>query len=294
MGSNNRLDDFINYNKRSGAKGNMMSELDKQEMINSFNNISFHAKRRGEQEYFYYSELLKDDLQELGENQGNYPSSIVDDVKHIYETRFISKVMDYFHSQMNCASAFICGPANFNNRRNEKLWKWRDNKLDHFTIWRKGYFKAVNRVRTLSPEAEIDVAIERLEYLETEKAKPIKYNHRTLEDRKLENTCGVYNVTLKIREAKNKIKVMKDRIEAKENYKPTFFKGGVITIENDRVVIKHDEKPDKEIIQAIKKHGFCWSPKMGNWCRKHTGNARHDANSLLENILGGEIQGANK
>ena len=62
-----------------------------------------------------------------------------------------------------------------------------------------------------------------------------------------------------------------------------------IYIENDRVVISHDEKPSRDIIDAIKKNGFRWSPKFGNWCRKHTGNARRDAKYLLINYFGGKL-----
>lgn len=256
-------------------------KLDKQVMIDSYRNISFYGERRGEQEFNYYTELLANDLEELGENTGNY------------RAKFIDKVMTIFHRQSSCASAFICGPANFNNRRNQKRWDSRDKALSDFDYWRTKYFKAVNRVRTLSPEAEIDVAIERLEYLETEKAKPLKYKHDLYktEDEK-ENKdffCSVYNVTTKIREVKKKIEVMKVRIERKNNFKPIMFKGGSIDLENDRVIIKHDEKPDREIIQAIKSNGFRWSPKMGNWCRKHTGNAIYDAKNLVSNVFGGEI-----
>ena len=82
---------------------------------------------------------------------------------------------------------------------------------------------------------------------------------------------------------------MKSRIKAKENQEPIKFKGGSIYIENDRVIIAHDEKPSSDVIKKIKDYGFRWSPKMKNWCRKHTGNARYNANLLLKNVLGGVI-----
>lgn len=243
-------------------------KLCKETMINSYRNISFYGERRGTEEFEYYTKLLASDLEELGENQGNY------------EKKFIDKVMAYFHSQSNCASAFITGPANFNNRRAEKLWTWRDNKLDHFNHWRAKYFKAVNRVRTLSPEAEIDVAIERLEYLETEKAKG-----KRSELQPDKPYCRIYNVQTKIRETKKKIEAMKNRIEVKNSFEPMLFEGGSIYIENDRVIVAHDEKPERAIIDAIKSHGFRYSPKMKNWCRKHTGNAIYKAEQLYKNVL---------
>lgn len=242
-----------------------MNELNEKVMIDSYRSISFYGERQGQRAFKYYTELLESDLKELGENTGNY------------KDKFIEKIMAYYHSQGNCVSAFIVGPARFNNRRAEKLWQWRDNKMLHFEKWRERYFKAVNRVRTLSPEDEIDKTIERLEFLESEKEKP-------------NGECSVYNVTTKIREAKKKILVMKNRIDAKEKQKDVFFNGGKIFIENDRVIIAHDEKPDREIIQHIKKNGFRWSPKMGNWCRKHTANARYSANYLLVNVLGGQVE----
>lgn len=260
----------------------MKNGLCKETMISSFRNISFRGEKRGEQDFNYYTKLLESDLEELGENSGNY------------KEKFIDKVMTIYHRQSNCASAFICGPANFNNRRNQKKWDSRDKAQNDFEFWRAKYFKAVNRVRTLTPEQEIDKAIERLEFLETEKGKPKKYNHSYLSNKNEypEDQCRVYNVTTKIRETKKKIEVMKNRIEARENQKDVYFQGGKIYIENDRVIISHDEKPEKEIIMAIKKNGFRWSPKMGNWCRKHTANARYSADYLLNNVFGGKVENA--
>lgn len=255
------------------TENDFIAELDKQKMIDSYNNISFYGEKRGEQDYEYYSSLLQNDLIELGENTGNY------------RAKFIAKVMDIYYKQARCTSAFIVGPANYNLRKHEKSWASRDNAYEHFVHWRNKYFKAVNRVRTLSPEAEIDKAIERLEFLESEKSKlPYKWSHELTEEEK-EKHCSVYNVTTKIRETRKKIEVMKQRIEAKNNSTELVFPGGKIYIENDRVIIAHDEKPSSEVIEAIKKRGFRWSPKMGNWCRKHTGNAVYDAKKLFADVL---------
>ena len=262
-------------------------ELNKQVMIDSYRNISFYGERRGEQEFKYYTELLAADIERLknSDKVENYDSLN-------YESKFIDKVMTYFHRQANCASAFICGPANFNIRSNQKKWDSRDKALSDFEHWRSKYlYNAIDKVKTLSPEAELDKAIERLEYLETEKAKPKKYSHTYLSDKENypDDACRVYSVTTKIRECKKKIQIMKNRIEAKANFKPVYFKGGVITLENDRIIVKHEDKPEREIIDGIKKHGFRWSPKFKSWCRKHTGNAIYSTNLLLKDVLGGAI-----
>lgn len=241
-------------------------------MQESYNNISFSPERRGEQDFNYYNELLESDLKEL-ESTGKLSEN------NNYEKKFIEKVELIISRRSRCASSMICGPANFNTRQNTKRWDSMEKGVNDFYHWRKKYFKAVNRVRTLSPEAEIDDALKSLDFLIDNK----------------ENAEGeerIYNVSLKIRETKKKIQVMKNRIEAKNNFGEKIFKGGKVYIDNDRVIIKHDEKPEREVIEQIKKHGFRYSPKFVSWVRKHTGNARYDAMNLINNVFGGVINEA--
>jgi hypothetical protein len=243
-------------------------------MKQSYNNISFSPERRGEQDFIYYSELLKSDLVELNKAE-NFKEE-----NSNYEKKFIDKVNLMVSRRMNCASSMITGPANFNVSRNQKRWdslQKAESDLDH---WRKKYFNAVNRVRTLSPEMEIDAAINRIDFLQAYRLNPEGFE------------CKVYDVSTKLRETKKKIEVMKNRIEAKNNFGVKKFKGGEIFIDNDRVIIKHEEKPDREIITQIKKHGFRYSPKFVSWVRKHTRNARYDAENLLNNVFGGVINEA--
>ena len=294
-----------------------MHELDEKTMIRSYDRISFYGEKRGAQDFEYYSEVLASDLLELGENQGNY------------REKFISKLMDVYHRQSNCTSAFIVGPANYNIRRHEKAWNSRDKAQENFDHWRTKYFKAVNRVRTPSPEDEIESAVADIDKLlkfqavakETNKLIR-KYkldrdymvgfektdNEKALSKELLElysydespearvnsilsadcfgnrgyASFELTSISTKVRERKKKIEVMKVRIERKETFEDIKFKGGYATIESDRVVIYHDEKPERETINQIKAHGFRYSPKMVCWCRKHTGNAIYDLNNLIK------------
>lgn len=262
-------------------------ELNKQVMIDSFRWISFSPERRGEQEFTYYSDLLENDLAELGENQGNY------------RRKFIQKVMHIFHRQCRCASSMITGPANFNVYKNQKNNRLRDSAQADFEHWRKKYFKAVNRVRTLSPEAEIDLTLKEIENLEAMKiiyqaADKLKVNDDKINyliehgfftsdaEWCIKNNFKLAraNLTTKIRERKHKLEVMKSRIERKETFEKTFFKGGFINIENDRVIIKHDNKPPKEICKILSDNGFRFSHTTKSWVRKHTANAIHKAMSI--------------
>lgn len=277
-----------------------MNELNKEVMIDSYRNISFNGEKRGEQDFLYYSELLKSDLETLGENQGNY------------KEKFVDKVMTIFNRQSLCTSAMIVGPARYNIQRHEKNWSSRDKAEQEFRHWREKYFKAVNRQRTLSPEAEIDKTVEEIERLEfsksifqqVDKLKTNEEKFQLLEEEgflddmlkrhielgyKLVRT----SLTTKIRERKKKLLIMQKRIERKESFEKLVFNGGYIDIVNDRVIIVHDEKPSREVIEKISSHGFRYSPKMKNWCRKHTGNAIYSVNKFLYPFLKGEVSNAN-
>jgi frataxin-like iron-binding protein CyaY len=263
-------------------------KLCKTTMTQSYSWISFSPEKRGESDFEYYSQLLSTDLAALGANCGNY------------EAKFINKVMTIFHRQTRCASPMITGPANFNNRRNGKAWESRDKAMADFMHWRDKYFKAVNRERTLSPEEEIDKTLEELERLEVrkeifkevdklktreEKEAYLLENYR-LTDWEMRHLDLGYcfsstSLTTKIRERRKKLEVMKVRIERKETFQKIDFNGGFVDLQNDRLVITHHEKPSREIIDAIKKHGFRFSPKTKSWVRKHTGNAMYSLNSLL-------------
>ena len=74
---------------------------------------------------------------------------------------------------------------------------------------------------------------------------------------------------------------MKNRIARKESFEPIEFPGGIINIENDRVIIRHDEKPDADVRAKMKARGFRWSGQYSCWCRKHTAQALYDAREIV-------------
>lgn len=257
-------------------------KLCKETMTASYNWISFSPEKRGESDFDYYTKLLASDLEALGENKGNY------------EQKFIEKVMTIYHRLSRCASPMIAGPAKFPFSSNQKKNQAHRNAEDDFTHWRAKYFKAVNRQRTLSPEEEIDKALAEIDAMETKKEIFKEANKlKTVEERKSHlaehgydpekyihaftgdkiPSFSLTSITTKIRERKKKLDVMKARIERKETFEPIEFNGGRAYIDNDRLVIAHDVKPPREVIDVIKSNGFRYSPKTQTWVRKHTENA---------------------
>lgn len=272
--------------------------LCKQTMINSYNWTSFSPEKRGEADYQYYMELLGNDLKTLMDAQGSTGN---------YAEKFQAKVMAIYARQARCASPMITGPANFNNRRNGKAWDSRDNAVKEFEHWRNKYIKAVTRERTLSPEAEIDKTVEELERMEVkhdfykamnklktiEAKKAFALEHDELKifeywnDSRFSGQIPSFHLTNhnnKIKERKKKLEVMRSRIEVKASFEPIVFKGGTIDISNDRVVIKHDDKPSREVIDVLKSNGFRYSPKTVSWVRKHTANALYAAQSIVSKL----------
>jgi len=270
------------------------------EQINrAHSNISFSPERRADMYVRDYSEELDEDLAQLGENQGNY--------KEKYERYFSA----WMSAKGNCISSAITGPANFPVRKAEKANNSERNRYDEFRHWREKYFKAVNRVRTPSPEEDLENLYKELDgYLilnenikEWNKSiRKYKNGKMTIEEMRdqlkkdgitdrwmtaiLRNVTysywhGLGSFATKIRKLRERAEALKSRIQRKEEWTDIEFEGGRITVEDDRVKIYHDEKPSPEIIGALKRHGFRWSPYWGAWSRKHTGQAVYDAKMIV-------------
>ena len=54
--------------------------------------------------------------------------------------------------------------------------------------------------------------------------------------------------------------------------------------ENERLIVKHEDKPSAEVIAKIKKRGFKFSPKTKSWVRQFTHNAVTSARILVEEL----------
>jgi len=229
-----------------------MSTLNKEVMIQAYRNISFRMEDRGESDFKYYSELLAKDLELLGENSGKY------------KEKFESKVMAIYGAKSRTASAFIVGPAKFKvtERANESERK----HIEHFTYWRERYFKLVNRVRKASPSDDIAKHRIEIEKLEAQKAK-WKLDGYGSRDWRISNTNA------NIRYYKKKIEALEARTQLADLFQEIAIPDGRIYFANDRLVVEHNQKPDKATLELIKSHGFKYSPKTTTWVRQFTGNA---------------------
>lgn len=266
----------------------------------AYSNTSFDPERRRDQILNELQQELTADLAALGDKAGNY------------EAKYIDHARNWLGRKSRCISMLITGPANFPTRRNQKANDSESKGWDDFRAWRLRYIKAVNRVHNLSPEDDMDLAIKKVDKLminqeKMKAANKILRNKKYTDDQKiaelietgfpeklapvmLEPDCvgtigfasySLTNNNAKIKSAKQKVEILKRRITIKESFEPIPFPGGVIDIENDRVTITHDVKPDRDVIDKIKGRGFHWSRNYACWSRKHTANALYTAKELM-------------
>lgn len=242
---------------------------------------------------------LAADLEELGENSGNY------------KAKYLEHLKTWASRKSRTMSAMITGPARFPVERNRKAMDAEMRAWEEFRKWRERYIKRAGAERTKTPEEEIDDAIKRLEKeraahslmlevnkimrkkISIEEKKELMRTELELKDKTIENLFTpdysgrigfagyeLTNSNARIKNLEQKLLTMKARIESRDSFEPLAFTGGKITVEADRVCIWHDEKPDRATIESLKSRGFRWAPSVGCWCRKHTARAVFDARAV--------------
>jgi len=272
----------------------MVSEIEamRQDFERAHSATSFSPERRADQCVRDFSAELEADLVELGDKTGNY------------KEKYLAHLRKWTAAKARTMSPMITGPANFPAERNRKAFERERRAWEEFQAWRERYIKRANRVPTKTPEEEIDDALIRLEKernAHTLMVEVNKIHRRKVSDEEKRKalaeelelapemvekmmepdcygqrgfaSCSLTNSNARIKNLEQKLLVMKARIERRDTFEKIEFDGGTIDIENDRVVIRHDEKPEPEVIQALKANGFRWSPHWKCWCRKHTANA---------------------
>lgn len=269
--------------------------------FNAHRATSFSPEKRADSCVEGFSTELSSDLHELGSNTGKY------------KEKYLAHLRKWTAAKARTMSPMITGSANFPAERNRKAFERERRAWEEFQEWRERYFKRASRVPTKTPEEEIDEALIRLEKERNAHTLMIEANkiHRRkvsdeekkkafseelelapeLIEKMLEPDCygrkefasySLTNSNARIKNLERKLLVMKSRIERRDNFEKIEFPGGYINIENDRVVIRHEEKPPREVIESIKGSGFRWSPHWKCWCRKHTANALKAAKTVCK------------
>lgn len=262
----------------------------------AYSGTSFSPEVRAESCVLEFSEELDADLKELGSGSGHYAE------------KYIGHLRTWALRRSRCMSPMITGPARFPTESNMKKMTYEHNAWIEFRRWRERYIRRASAEKTKSPEEELDDALEAFEKERAYHEMMLGVNRivrgKMSQEEKLtemletfglhQDTClklildsgfqsfSLTNHNNKVKRLEEKVLIMKTRIQRKETFSKIIFPGGSIDIENDRVVIRHDERPEKEVIEKLRSNGFRWSPNWHCWCRKHTGNAIVAAKRICE------------
>lgn len=266
-------------------------------------NIVFDPERLGERL-----------LNELEEGLTAFLAKIPEELQEEYEKRYISKYSDWLSAMSRTFSVMITGPANFNNRRHEKMNSYERSAYERFEKWQEAVLKRINRQHRLVGWEEVERLQNKLEVL-TETQELMKAVNKIVRSSKLSEiemheeleALGLQqhqiselmaepmysfqkkgfqqfqlsNNLAKIKATEEAIKRHTAMAEAED--KEFTFDGGKVEYcySDERIRIYFDNIPDVEMRAKLKSEAFKWSPKNQAWQRQLTPNAVRAAKRVL-------------
>lgn len=289
----------------------LLLEEFRQRAIWAHNWTSFNPDKRGNQIISEFSADLQNSIDEL-KKAGVSVESI---------NTFISKYKGFFSAwigaKSKCASSAITGGSGFNVSRAEKANNSEHKKFEQFCNWAEWYksklIKALEPPKTVISELEryqqqLKAKIDEQEYMKlvnkahknylknpssldkvniSEKAKELiktyvpTYSWTPHPFARFELSNNLAN----IKRLKGMVKKYESlNTKANTTGSKQFDFEGVAVIYNyeaNRLQIKHDTKPNSEVITTLKKNGFKWSPSFGAWQRFLTRDSVEKASNIL-------------
>lgn len=237
------------------------------------------------------------------------------EVQEVYEERLVQRYKEWFRAQSRCFSVLVTGAGNFNQRKHQKANDAERAAYERIQEWKTKTIKRLNRKERLVGMAEAERLRAELETCEDvhQKMKGVNaiIRRKCTDEEKVDAIvaeCGIkeeqakelvypdhdrgvfsqgftsYTFSrnlAKIKDLKAKIE-RHERMAQKEN-KTLEFDGFDIELDyqEERLRIRHHQKPDAATIRELKGNGFRWSPKNGAWQRQLTSNAVYAARRVL-------------
>ena len=298
---------MTNLLKNNETNNTILLQDFKEKAISAHRWTSFSPERRGETMVNEYSAQLAKDLEELR------AQNIDNETLLSYEQRYKSLFSAWLNAKSNCISAMITGPARFPIHKAEKANRSEQKHYDIFQQWREKAKKAI--VRKAQPEKTYNSEIERYKA----ELEGMKRNHELMKignnairkankdkvditaylietfgiqthmiDWTMKFGFGLQNNNANMKRVELRIKELEAKEQNRQNEpeKEFLFNGGkvVMNYEADRIQIKHDTKPNQEVISLMKKNGFKWSPFNKAWQRQITANAIYTTKHLINQL----------
>lgn len=270
---------------------------------------SFTPDVRGQQTIKDWSDILRQDL-----------ARIPEDEQEQYRQRFERLFSNWLHAKGRCISSMITGPARFPTARAEK-WRNAERKhYEKLESFRERAQKAIERrnkvKRTpLSEYEEVKLNLEnriKTQEIMTAANKLVRAYGKLGEENYLKGMAEIglkediakellkpdyvgrigfpdYKFTnngaqiRRLRQRLAELEIKNRNAQDNDTDPEVQFNGGRVLMNTaeDRIQVFHDEKPDFETRDKLKKTGFNWSPANGCWQRKITSNAIWATSQML-------------
>lgn len=273
------------------------------------------ARRAGQlisQDPQRYGESL---LTSMDADVEQFLGEIPEDVRDKYEERLVQLYKEWFRAQSRCFSVLVTGAGNFNQRKHQQMNDRERVAYERIQEWKEKTIKRLNRKERLVGMAEAERLRAELETCEDVHQKMKQVNQicrRKCTDEEQVDAivaeCGIkeeqakelvfpdpdrgtyrkgfasYQLSLNLAKIKDlKAKIARHEAMAEKEDKILEFEGFEVELDyqEERLRIRHHEKPDAQTIQELKGNGFKWSPKNKAWQRQLTSNAVYAARRVL-------------
>ena len=287
---------------------------------------SFTPEKRADsvqEDYVSHMESVYDSLEKIAKTDEQ--KAILKEEFGRYQANYISKQIAVLNAQSRTASPMITGPSKFPTARNQKALNAEQNRRNELLEFDKksqrAMIKKIDPTRfgissdradaTNLLQGKIDKA-EKVQATMTEANKIVRDKKLSKEQKieKLQTIEGIGKsaaeglmepdfvgrlgfASFQLTNNNANIKRMKERIEQLEKSRGqdtleiTFENGKVIdNVEDNRLQIFFDGKPDRETIGKLKSNGFRWTPSIGAWQRFRSEGAKF----ALQRAIGVEFK----
>ena len=237
------------------------------------------------------------------------------DVQEAYETRLVQLYKEWFRAQSRCFSVLVTGAGNFNQRKHQQMNDRERAAYERIQAWKEKTVKRLNRKERMTGMAEAERLRAILEAAEEahEKMKQVNQicRRKCTDEEQVDAIvaeCGLseetakelvypnpdrgtyrkgfasYQLSLNLAKIKDlRAKIARHEAMAEKEDKVLEFEDFDVELDyqEERLRIRHHEKPDAATIQSLKSEGFRWSPNNKAWQRQLTTNAIFAARRVL-------------
>jgi len=282
----------------------------------AYSGISFTPERRAKTEQEAYFELMSGLYLELKKEADGDDQRALLKIEFIqFKREYLRRYQEILSAKSRTMSTMITGATKFPTARNRKKFDREQTLFESFQSWKT---KAIRNMRKrvfpqfgpmISGEPDTLARLkEKLEKLEASQEK-MKAINKAVRKKDIEGlkamgiSTGMIDLYMKpniygkvcafepyqFQNQNAEIRRVKERIEQEEVIsqrvtKERSFDGGQVieNVEENRLQIFFDEKPDEETRSQLKQNGFRWSPSRGVWQRQLTDAALASLSRVID------------